>query len=482
MTKKINVNRHKLDLKSSCSTLNSQQIPFKSSINTPYDRTIILQRAIGNQGIKQLHKSVILQAKSKVDRSSNDKYELEANKIANKIIQTPNLQVQKQTHEKNRSLNNTFREQSINNKSSSIIQNQLYNYDIIQINKIKGNKPPILQRETGEADDPTYILNNTMWNLEAYYNAVDRWSGGTNIWSSLTSREARENFFRFVVNMDRTQCRPYNIDDPVRTGCLDYPVRETFRNACTGFASQFYIRFSQDRTGLTPDVLARLSSEAQIHVGWIPVKFQMPVFIASVPGHSFNAVFIGNDPTNINDYLFMEPQNDQIFTSSSETFRNVFNQGFLTISRLIGFSESSSYTKINDHVFIMNPSGDPVHQTLSVENTTYLENLIMTIFVAEQFDSFRVGTGRPGLTEERLRRKIEIDDEPYLRVLGLSYGHYVRDRLSGWPETRLIELGRFIIGRQFRRYPFGPTSTLTPEIFAELVNHPDIADRFSEEP
>ncbi|MGA1870538.1 MAG: hypothetical protein ACMUJM_18530 [bacterium] len=75
-----------------------QEPHFTQPIHSPFDHNVFLQRAIGNQGIQRLAESDFFQAKLKVSQP-HDKYEQEADRVAEQVIQMPEPQVQRQEEE-----------------------------------------------------------------------------------------------------------------------------------------------------------------------------------------------------------------------------------------------------------------------------------------------------------------------------------------------------------------------------------------------
>ncbi len=65
------------------------------SIESPVDRILHLQRTIGNQAVQQLMKSGVLQAKLRIGQP-NDKYEQEADLVADQVMRMPEPYIQRQ--------------------------------------------------------------------------------------------------------------------------------------------------------------------------------------------------------------------------------------------------------------------------------------------------------------------------------------------------------------------------------------------------
>jgi len=112
-------------------------------------------------------------------------------------------------------------------------------------------------------------------------------SGGTlpAWWNSLTSRTQRNSWVNRVMAIDRTDERGYNSDFFV----------------CHHFAFQTATHGSLLR--------ADFSNESTEYDGGQTV-FNVPMYFVSLNYHAINAILVGDDPLNFNDWRFIEPQND----------------------------------------------------------------------------------------------------------------------------------------------------------------------------
>ena len=77
------------------SALKPRKIESLQSIRSPVDRVLNLQRTIGNQAVQQLIKSGTLQAKLRIGQPG-DKYEQEADRVADEVMRMPEPGVQRQ--------------------------------------------------------------------------------------------------------------------------------------------------------------------------------------------------------------------------------------------------------------------------------------------------------------------------------------------------------------------------------------------------
>ena len=83
------------DVQKSNSVLRIQKTKSSQPIKSPADRILFLQRTIGNQAVQRLIKSGTLQAKLRIGQPG-DKYEQEADRMADAVMRMPELGVQRQ--------------------------------------------------------------------------------------------------------------------------------------------------------------------------------------------------------------------------------------------------------------------------------------------------------------------------------------------------------------------------------------------------
>lgn len=104
-------------------------------------------------------------------------------------------------------------------------------------------------------------------------------------WNTLTTREQRNNWIDKVLALDSTDSHVYN----------DY-------YQCLSYAAQLYIH----ATG------CRLPLRTSKYDGGQTI-FNVPMYLLSITGsvyHSVNAVLVGDNPLDLNDWRVIEPQND----------------------------------------------------------------------------------------------------------------------------------------------------------------------------
>ena len=95
MADKAIVNTNKSDSKNSNFTVHSHKEAPLPIQNTPQDVILNLQRTIGNQAVGRLYRSGMLQVKLKIG-SPNDRYEQEADRVADAVMRMPEPGLQRQ--------------------------------------------------------------------------------------------------------------------------------------------------------------------------------------------------------------------------------------------------------------------------------------------------------------------------------------------------------------------------------------------------
>ncbi|MHC4757325.1 MAG: hypothetical protein ACYTE8_01580 [Planctomycetota bacterium] len=105
-------------------------------------------------------------------------------------------------------------------------------------------------------------------------------------WDQLSSRSQRNGWINKVLSIDKTNNHPY-----------DYWYQ------CFGYSLQTLINTAFYRGELFHTIYNRG-----------PTKFNIPMYYVSITapsfGHGINAILVGEDPLNFNDWRFIEPQTD----------------------------------------------------------------------------------------------------------------------------------------------------------------------------
>lgn len=105
-------------------------------------------------------------------------------------------------------------------------------------------------------------------------------------WDRLASKEARIDWIRRVLKLDDTDQYPYHSNW-----------------VCVHFERELTIRFSGFRRDLTHTP----------HSGGQAI-YNLPLYVAGTPGHAINAILVGDNPLDFNDWYLIEPQNDERIT------------------------------------------------------------------------------------------------------------------------------------------------------------------------
>jgi len=82
-------------VKRSNSSLRIQRKKSSQQLKSPADRILFLQRTIGNQAVQRMVRSGALQAKLRIGQPG-DKYEQEADRVADAVMRMPEPGVQRQ--------------------------------------------------------------------------------------------------------------------------------------------------------------------------------------------------------------------------------------------------------------------------------------------------------------------------------------------------------------------------------------------------
>ncbi len=115
---------------------------------TPVDQVLHLQRTIGNQAVQRLFKSGALQAKLKIGRP-NDKYEQEADRVADQVMSMPEPRVLRQI-EPEEEEEESIQSKPITEQITPLVQRQAESEEeeeLIQPKQIAGQITPLVQRQ-----------------------------------------------------------------------------------------------------------------------------------------------------------------------------------------------------------------------------------------------------------------------------------------------------------------------------------------------
>ncbi len=305
------------------------------------------------------------------------------------------------------------------------------------------------------------MLNTLGSNNEAYQRTVQNWPVDSPIWPRLRTREARIEFIRFLLSTDFTNCRPYSASMPGQeAGCENFSRnQETFNNVCQGFATQLHLRFRSQAAAPEQEEINRLQTHARIYFQAIETRYRIPIQIATVPGHAFNVIRIGPNPSDINSYLFIEPQNDRVFEPSDQQFGSYFRRGIINISDATEYNERNQYMEDTQRTFVRNAQGLPQSVQLSLSERMSFQRMYAAIFIADDGPD----TWRATITDENI-----------------TYEEHVHRSLDSIPDDHVVRAAEFLIGQNFRRQPNGPQEQLTRATYLWLLHKTHLLDRLLE--
>jgi hypothetical protein len=165
MTEKTSVLSKKSESKPSKTVSPKSNDLFKSSFSSQHDYIMYLQRTIGNQAVGRLLRSNMLQAKLRIGKP-NDKYEKEADHVADKGINMPNPMLNRQMDSEKKE---EMKTKAITEQITPFIQRQDEEKEEVQANS-EINIQPISETSAKEvkkdnfirslARRPSYALND----------------------------------------------------------------------------------------------------------------------------------------------------------------------------------------------------------------------------------------------------------------------------------------------------------------------------------
>lgn len=280
------------------------------------------------------------------------------------------------------------------------------------------------------------ILNTANPNSAEYQRAVEMWPDAEPIWPYLESIAAKRNFAEYIVKLDDTNNRPY----------------QSFQNLCTGFATQFYIRYST-RSNIPTEDMQRLSGYGNIVPKTVPSKLKAPIFMATYPGHFFNAFLLDESkPDDINSYLILEPQNDQFIEKDGPNYEHYVTSRGVSMVDQRGMNSRHQYN--NNTVRSFFTRGDGTTVTLRNLDMRYT---LQDFFIAES-------------GEMNYNHRVKEGD----------FNSFIRDRVKSrnYSDQDLVELGNILNGRMVRVSPNEQASALTIDKYLEFIGRTDLRNQF----
>ena len=98
MSERVGLNVKKPEVNRDNSDSRMRKTDHPRSVNPSVDRILFLQRTVGNQAVQRLMKSGALQAKLRIGQPG-DKYEQEADRVADEVMRMPEPEMQRQVEE-----------------------------------------------------------------------------------------------------------------------------------------------------------------------------------------------------------------------------------------------------------------------------------------------------------------------------------------------------------------------------------------------
>ena len=141
MGERIKINTKKPLSTKKNSAHNKQKTGFRSQ-SSHVDRILFLQRTIGNQAVQRLIKSGTLQTKLKIGQQG-DKYEQEADRVADAVMQMPEPQVQRQTEQEEEKLQAKTMAEQITPLVQRQIETEEEEEEIIQTERANRRTPQV---------------------------------------------------------------------------------------------------------------------------------------------------------------------------------------------------------------------------------------------------------------------------------------------------------------------------------------------------
>jgi uncharacterized ParB-like nuclease family protein len=120
----------------------SRKPGYSQSMSSPIDRIFFLQRTIGNQAVQRLIKSGALQTKLRISKSG-DKYEQEADRVADLVIRMSEAKMQRQVEEENEE--EIVQTKPLVDQITSLVQRQVEEEEEEEMFQAKSREDTILE-------------------------------------------------------------------------------------------------------------------------------------------------------------------------------------------------------------------------------------------------------------------------------------------------------------------------------------------------
>ena len=124
MGKGAKISAKKPGAKSRNPVVKSSKTNGSRSINSPIDQILHLQRTVGNRAVQKLFSSGALQTKLRIGQP-NDKYEQEADRVADEVMRMPEPEVQRQVEPEEEEEEETLQAKPLSDQITPLVQRQV---------------------------------------------------------------------------------------------------------------------------------------------------------------------------------------------------------------------------------------------------------------------------------------------------------------------------------------------------------------------
>lgn len=283
------------------------------------------------------------------------------------------------------------------------------------------------------------ILHTAACHSLAYRDAIASWPDEAPLWDELTTQAAREELIRYVAQVD---------DTPRGVGTPSLPA---------GLAVELFARYSS-RAALDPGSRANLR-RLGVDPSPVAAKLRLPLLLAMGPDHALCAFLVdASAPEEFASYRLFDPQTDAFFTREDATRRRQIERFGLSVAELAGCDDRGRFDLQPIADFIVDGRG-----VLRTASSPAIARFIRDFSIAESSSAnydFYVG-GAGGFVSFIRRQAREIW------------------RLS---DDALIEVGRLVIGREFRSHPQRRFKPMSADRYVALLGRLDLRRCFPATP
>ncbi len=153
MPDRTKVSAKKPETKKTNIVFQARKTERSQSMSSPASRILFFQKTIGNQAVQRLFKSGAIQAKLRIGQP-NDKYEQEADRVADQVMRMPEPRVQRQSEEEEGE--EAIQSKPLTEQITPLIQRQVEEEDEeepVQTKAISEQVMPLVQRQEEEEEE-----------------------------------------------------------------------------------------------------------------------------------------------------------------------------------------------------------------------------------------------------------------------------------------------------------------------------------------